>query len=83
WVVLSLAFALRYYAYVEGDESTNSSRKRSAKYAHRSFMVWDGVTKKKGITCEIATGMSIYLQISFSFHESLAPMEYWNKLNRY
>ncbi|KAF9588267.1 hypothetical protein IFM89_008684 [Coptis chinensis] len=31
WVVLSLAFALRYYAYVEGDESTNSSRKRSAK----------------------------------------------------
>ncbi|KAF9613601.1 hypothetical protein IFM89_009427 [Coptis chinensis] len=38
WVVLSLAFALRYYAYVEGDENTNSSRKRSAKVQEEDIL---------------------------------------------
>ncbi|KAF9613202.1 hypothetical protein IFM89_006303 [Coptis chinensis] len=40
WVVLSLVFALRYYAYVEGDKSTNSSRKRIAKIFLDSFEIF-------------------------------------------
>ncbi|KAL5705146.1 hypothetical protein ACHQM5_023487 [Ranunculus cassubicifolius] len=40
WVVLSLAFALRYYDSIEGDESSNTGRKRSAKVQEEDTSDW-------------------------------------------
>ncbi|KAL5997994.1 hypothetical protein ACLOJK_008928 [Asimina triloba] len=39
WVILGLAFALRYYAYVDGDGSSNTM-KRSAKVQEEDLSDW-------------------------------------------